>query len=552
MRRSLLLGLLLIASLGIAGCQKAREALRGFATARSTRVEELPSEASGWSAAERGAFLAQHGDLGVLSTDGLQQSAAPWKLLMVLPDVVPEPFFGNPQRGWLPLKEEPLARFGLLYGARMVGPPGMPRLDPTPIHEPLGYVHGVARRKLPQVALEIGSGGCTVCHAGRTWDEQGRPSRDAVWWGVPNHAFDGDGLVRALIASMNDPRASDGALLAAMARRFPKMELAEVATFQRYVLPGLRKALKESGARWGGVHPWRFGGPGFSHGTAILTELLAPDVEALKASDFRHGYVKVPNVDGAPVKPALLIDGSYAGRSATQEERFLDHLVAFLPVLGASPAEAIKRRDELRDVAAFLRSYAPPKFPGPIDATRAARGSKTFAMQCAACHGDRDEKSGRYAPAFEAVKVAELGTDPERSLAVTPELVKRFAKTEVGAVLEPKATGRYLAPSLHGVWAQAPYLHNGSVPTLWHLLRPKERPARFWSGSFALDLKRVGIAGQLDADGTWTFPADYLPTSEPQLFDTTQPGRSNRGHETQVESLTDDEALDLLEYLKGL
>jgi hypothetical protein len=57
--------------------------------------------------------------------------------------------------------------------------------------------------------------------------------------------------------------------------------------------------------------------------------------------------------------------------------------------------------------------------------------------------------------------------------------------------------GGYVAPILNGVWATAPYLHNGSVPTLWHLMHPESRPCRFEVGGHKLDSTKVGIAGKV-------------------------------------------------------
>src|SRR5213079_951338 len=99
-------------------------------------------------------------------------------------------------------------------------------------------------------------------------------------------------------------------------------------------------------------------------------------------------------------------------------------------------------------------------------------------------------------------------------------------------------TGGYVAPILSGLWATAPYLHNGSVPTLWHLMHPAERPTKFFVGGHRLDFKRVGIDGYLD-DGTLRYPADYRPWSTPQLYDTREPGRANTGHVAQFKPLTE-------------
>jgi hypothetical protein len=101
-----------------------------------------------------------------------------------------------------------------------------------------------------------------------------------------------------------------------------------------------------------------------------------------------------------------------------------------------------------------------------------------------------------------------------------------------------RATGQYLARPLTGVWATAPYLHNGSVPTLWHLLHPAQRPAKFIVGNREYDPAKLGYA--TDGNG-WT-------------FDTSQPGNSNIGHagDTYGAKLTEDQKDALLEYLKTI
>jgi cytochrome c1 len=117
----------------------------------------------------------------------------------------------------------------------------------------------------------------------------------------------------------------------------------------------------------------------------------------------------------------------------------------------------------------------------------------------------------------------------------------------------------YKARPLHGIWATAPYLHNGSVPTLYDLLLPKKlkndtkcdesyRPDKFIVGSRIFDTKKVGFKSQ-----------NYKGFE----FDTSLPGNSNAGHEyatgctIQVNGevlpvLNMEQRLDLLEYLKSL
>ncbi|NCT12302.1 MAG: hypothetical protein GW767_06070, partial [Rhodobacterales bacterium] len=87
-------------------------------------------------------------------------------------------------------------------------------------------------------------------------------------------------------------------------------------------------------------------------------------------------------------------------------------------------------------------------------------------------------------------------------------------------------------------------LHNGSVPTLWHLMRPAARPARFMVGGHRLDLARVGI--------DLAPPTDYQPWSIPAEVDTTAFGLSNSGHEVGFAGLGEAEKDALLDYLKLL
>ena len=95
----------------------------------------------------------------------------------------------------------------------------------------------------------------------------------------------------------------------------------------------------------------------------------------------------------------------------------------------------------------------------------------------------------------------------------------------------------YRARSLNGIWATAPYLHNGSVPSLWDLLLPVDkRPPSFMVGAREFDPEKVGFK----SDGYDGF-----------AFNTIQPGNLNTGH-NYSSTLSDDERLDLIEYLKSL
>jgi hypothetical protein len=105
----------------------------------------------------------------------------------------------------------------------------------------------------------------------------------------------------------------------------------------------------------------------------------------------------------------------------------------------------------------------------------------------------------------------------------------------------------YVAPPLDGIWASAPYFHNGSVPTLWHLLRPEQRPAIWLRTALRLDTSRIGLeVGSVDS-----IPKRLKPAERRWYFDTKQFGKSSTGHDFP-NSLTEAERDDLLEYLKTL
>ena len=106
----------------------------------------------------------------------------------------------------------------------------------------------------------------------------------------------------------------------------------------------------------------------------------------------------------------------------------------------------------------------------------------------------------------------------------------------------PPAVGEaaYELRVLNGVWAVAPYLHNGSVPNLWELMKPaKDRKSSFMVGSRIFDPKNVGYAVDELPFKTGAFVADPANAN----------GNGNGGHEFGA-SLTDDERWAIIEYMK--
>jgi hypothetical protein len=111
-----------------------------------------------------------------------------------------------------------------------------------------------------------------------------------------------------------------------------------------------------------------------------------------------------------------------------------------------------------------------------------------------------------------------------------------------------QVTRRYVARPLVSVWATAPYLHNASVPTIYHLLLPaKDRPKIFPVGQREYDPDKLGYV--IDAT---KIPPDQVPLLS--TFNATAAGNLNTGHDGHDYGTDLDDAgrSDLLEYLKTL
>lgn len=245
-----------------------------------------------------------------------------------------------------------------------------------------------------------------------------------------------------------------------------------------------------------------------------------------------------------------------------------------------------------------LRRLKSPLWPEhilpPIDRPLAARGQALYQAHCASCHAliDRDDPKRQVVAMM--IATGTVGTDDTAAktiveariptgilegaispqgarygadapaLAVVGDLATRIVSRRPDAALKAVANAKlhglektekqgdypkkseaaplaelmaYKARPLNGVWASAPFLHNGSVPTLHDLLLPAaERPKTFSVGRWEYDPKRVGYV----SDGTVPF-----------VFDTSVSGNSNRGHEYGA-TLSDADRWALVEYVKTL
>jgi hypothetical protein len=143
------------------------------------------------------------------------------------------------------------------------------------------------------------------------------------------------------------------------------------------------------------------------------------------------------------------------------------------------------------------------------------------------------------------IPIEEVGTDRQRldtwtrsSAAAYNLLGQRYDWDFDGFV----KTAGYVAVPLDGLWLRAPFLHNGSVPSLRGLLEPPgQRPAVFYRGYDVYDSEAVGFVWDTPAEGGRRFTR----------FDVSEPGNGNQGHSWGT-GLDAEQKSALLEYLKTL
>ena len=200
--------------------------------------------------------------------------------------------------------------------------------------------------------------------------------------------------------------------------------------------------------------------------------------------------------------------------------------------------------EKLAIIQQYIEQQPAPEFPQieSVDVDLAAEGETIYRRLCFVCHGG--DRTGAI------IDHDELGTDQHRADMWTDAAVEAYSRYSDGypwdfQSFENEPEG-YVAVPLDGIWLRAPYLHNGSVPTLHDVLKPSaERPKQFYRGYDVYDFQQMGFVHALTNENA---------AREGFLFDVSQPGNSNHGHEGAKYGTTLDvsEKSALIEYLKTL
>lgn len=544
MKRS---GLVLAAAiLAVAGA-----ALWGTArpTSESLTRPAIPVDAG---AAARGAAAFQGAAFGGISMDAMSRNAVPWRLVaaaLVLDERERDPA--------APLDTTTLARvlrrFGFLIGGTIVN--GAPGAAPPSSGLPLGLTAGDVA-PVGGTSIRVANLGCAACHAGVTYGVDGRPRPDRIMLGMPNSSIDLEAYTMAIFRSLRRFGGSDK-LLPAAAALYPGMGWRERTSLRLLVLPLARKRLA---ALAGADRPLPFpnGTPGSTNGVAALKVALGQPLIGGGRGDA--GVVSIPDLGDRVWRTSLLVDGAYAvpgqprqtpTTAAAVDDAHLGALATIttfftVPSMGVHPDKAVASLADATDIMRFLKGYRPQPFPGSVDRARARAGAAVYAAQCAQCHGSYSSGAEPRLVRFPNWQ-GNVGTDPLRGAAFTASLADAVAATAYKSRIAVQPGRSYVAPPLTGIWASAPYLHNGSVPTLAALLAPATRPARFMVGGHALDYAAVGLL--LTPAGT--YPSGYRPFSRPVWIETRNAGHGSGGHLFGA-TLSPKARADLIEYLKLL
>lgn len=204
------------------------------------------------------------------------------------------------------------------------------------------------------------------------------------------------------------------------------------------------------------------------------------------------------------------------------------------------------------DIRAYIVSLEAPDYPFEIDRSRAATGEELFMQNCSLCHGTYSSDDKHVYPAslvpLDVVQTDSMLVDFMHGDGVP--YLDWFNRSYLGQLSVAAPGPGYVAPPLDGIWATAPFLHNGSVPSISLLLNSTVRPD-YWrhtvddaSDPDSYDQIELGWAYEVLSE-------DLAAEASKTLYNTKLPGYSNTGHRFG-DHLSETERAAVIEYLKTL
>jgi mono/diheme cytochrome c family protein len=395
---------------------------------------------------------------------------------------------------------------------------------------------GVSQRR--RLGIDQVGFNCALCHTGTIRDTPASEPRIVL--GMPSHQLDLQALVEFVLDCSLDSRTTRenvegrfreaggrASLFERLLMRFGLVDRLKILTLD--LRNRIAPILAEQIPRWGHGRVDTFNPYKSIQFNWALDRL--PASELVGASDFPSLWNQQPR-EGMQLH--------WDGNNTSVDERNLS------AALGAGVTPVTVDHAAIKRVRDWIWTLPPPDYPYPIDQATASRGSTLYQQYCVECHADNSFRKGGKAAASRVGQVEDIdriGTDRHRLDSYTPE----FAANQYALYPDSeyrfrqfRKTRGYANQPLDGIWARAPYLHNGSVPTLWDLLQPQaQRPSVFYRGYDVFDQANVGFVSSVpSADGRTFF-----------RFDTTVPGNGNGGHNYGID-LPEADKRAIVEYMK--
>ncbi|MHC0065792.1 c-type cytochrome [Nostoc sp. UIC 10890] len=408
----------------------------------------------------------------------------------------------------------------------------LPRIFPDKLPGPGGYTSlgitweegkelpvGFSKKTIgfPRVGIT-----CAVCHHA-TYRENLKDKPTIIAAG-PANRFDSQGYIRFLGNAASDPRFEPDYILDEI-KYSHEFNWLENLLYRFIIIPQTKKGLLQQSAdfAWTDSRPnW---GPGRidPFNPVKFTTLKLPKDDTIGNSDMMPLWNQKQHQnfalhwDGLETSLRETVQTGAIGDGATKES---------LPV------------EDLLRVEDYISELPPPKYPFAVDEQLATQGKAIFNKTCASCHAFGGERTGKVIP------VEEVGTDRHRLDMWTQQAADTYNKFGDGYSWDfnqLRKTNGYVSVSLDGLWLRAPYLHNGSVPSLQDLLeKPENRPQSFYRGFDVYDQNKVGFISEGEEAQRVGFK-----------YDISVPGNSNQGHIYGTDLPVKDKQA-LVEYLKTL
>jgi len=454
-------------------------------------------------------------------------------------------FREEPQPAWITSDPDMRFKYGSIGAERDAGIPYwifyvLPRIFPDKLPGPGGYAaFGVVweeGQELPVgfskkvVGFPRVANNCAACH---TASYRESADSDPVFVPTgPSHTLNLWAFFRFLVDCAKDPRFNADNLMAEI-RLVTDMSMLDRLIYRFLIIPITKKTLLEREAQFAWLYREDF--PPWGRGRDDAMNLTKYFMIRWPMDDS-FGPTDMPSLwNLGKYKPEEGMRMNFAGDSHDPYSVIID---SALGLLGAPPKDNEAFLAEVRWLQSYVSAKRAPAYPFVIDEAKAAQGRDVFDATCASCHASA--RTGTVVP------LAEVGTDPNR-IDTWNEKAAREANAVVRdmgiarpGLVEAPLTG-YVAAFLDGIWLRAPYLHNGSVPTLHDLLEPAaSRPTLFWRGYDVYDPERVGFVTQGAA-------AERIGSRH----EVAAKGGANVGH-TFGTDLSAPDKRALIEYLKTL